>query len=63
MRTLARKQNRTVCAMARLPPKENNDGEDSSGDEQIQLDPYCIFGRYFHQKDDKGAGKGKGSYG
>ena len=48
--------------MAGLPPKEekeDNDGEDSSGDEQIRLDPYCVFDRYFCDKDDKGAGKGK----
>ena len=51
--------------MAGLPPKEkeDSDGEDSSGDEQIRLDPYCVFDRYFREKDGKGAGKGKGSRG
>ena len=43
--------------------KEDSDGEDSSGDEQIRLDPYCVFDRYFREKDGKGAGKGKGSRG
>ena len=52
--------------MAGLLPTEekaNSDGEDSSGDKQIQLDPYCVFDRYFREKDGKGAGKGKGSRG
>ena len=52
--------------MAGLPPKEekeDNYGEDIFGDEQIRLDPYCVFDRYFHEKDGKGAGKGKGSRG
>ena len=49
--------------MAGLPPKEGSDGEDSSGDEQIRLDPYCVFDRYFCEKDDKSAGKGDGSRG
>ena len=43
--------------MVGLPPKEekkDNDNEDSSGDERI---------RHFREKDDKGAGKGKGSRG
>ena len=41
-RALARERNRAVRAMAGLPPKEEEsiDGEDSSGDEQIRLDPY-----------------------
>jgi hypothetical protein len=60
-RALAREQNREVRAMAGLPPNEKEDSEDSSGDEQIRLDPYCIFDRYFREKDDKGVGKGKGS--
>ncbi|XP_044335550.1 uncharacterized protein [Triticum aestivum] len=29
----------------------------------IRLDPYSIFDRYFREKDDKGAGKCKGSFG
>ena len=52
--------------MVGLPPKEekaDSDGEDSPDDEQIRLDPYCVFDRYFHVKDGKGAGKGKGSRG
>jgi hypothetical protein len=64
-RALARKQNQAVRAMAGLPPKEekDSDGEDSSGDEHIRLDPYCVLERYFHEKDGKAAGKGKGSRG
>lgn len=60
---LAREQNRTVCVMAGLPPKEDSDGEDNSGDEQIRLDPYYVFDRYFREKHDKGVGKGKASRG
>ena len=48
------------------PPKEekeDNDGEDSSGDEKIWLDPYCVLDLYFREKDGNGAGKGKGSWG
>ena len=44
--------------MAGLPQKE-----DSSGDEQIRLDPYYVFDRHFREKDGKGAGKGKGRRG
>jgi hypothetical protein len=65
-RTLAREQNRAVRAVARLPPKEekeDSDDEDSSADEQIRLDPYRVFDRYFREKDGKGAEKGKGSRG
>jgi hypothetical protein len=64
-RALAREQSQAVRAMAGLPPKEekDSDGEDSSGDEQIRLDPYCVFERYFREKDGKDAGKGKGSRG
>ena len=61
-RALAREQNRSVCAMAGLPPKEDSDGEDNSGDEQIRLDPYYVFDRYFREKDGKGTGKGEGSH-
>ena len=43
--------------MVGLPPKEE---EDNSDDEQIRLDPYCVFNLYFHEKDCKGVGKGKG---
>ena len=53
-RTLAREQHRMVRAMARLPSKKEK--EDNSGDEQIRLDPYCVFDRYFHDKDVKGKG-------
>ena len=52
--------------MAGLPPKkdkEDIDGSNSSGEERIHLDPYCVFDRYFREKDGKGAGKGKGSRG
>jgi hypothetical protein len=52
--------------MAGLTPKEekeDSDGEDNFDDEQIRLNPYCVFERYFREKDDKGAGKGKGSRG
>ncbi|KAE8819523.1 Pyrophosphate-energized vacuolar membrane proton pump [Hordeum vulgare] len=48
-RALTREQNRAVREMIELPPKEENDvssGEDSSGDEQNRLDPYCIFDWY-----------------
>ena len=47
--------------MAGLPPKEET--EDSSCDEQIRLVPYCVFDRYFREKDDKGTGNGKGGRG
>ncbi|KAE8785392.1 Phytosulfokines 5 [Hordeum vulgare] len=46
---LAREQNRAVREMVGLPPKEEkvvSGGEDSSGDEQIRFEPYCIFDRY-----------------
>ncbi|KAE8791688.1 Phytosulfokines 5 [Hordeum vulgare] len=62
---LAREQNRAVHEMARLPlkvEKEVGDGEDSSGDEHIQLDPYCFFDQYFREKDDKDSEKRKGSH-
>ena len=61
-RAFTREKNRAVLAMSGLPPKEekaDSDGEDNSGDEQIRLDPYCVFDRYFREKDDKGVGKGK----
>ena len=47
--------------MAGLPSKKEK--ADSDGHEQIRLDPYCVFDRYFREKDDKGVGKGKGSRG
>ncbi|KAE8800571.1 Pyrophosphate-energized vacuolar membrane proton pump [Hordeum vulgare] len=65
-RTLAHEQNRVVREMAGLPSKEVKEvsgGEDNSGDEQIRLNLYCIFDRYFRNKDDKGAGKDKDSRG
>lgn len=49
--------------MAGRPPKEDNDGEDRSDNEQIRLDPYYAFDRCFRQKSNKGARKGKGSRG
>lgn len=44
------------------PPKEEEkegagDGSDSSSNEQIRLDPCCVFDRYF--RDEEGKGKGK----
>ncbi|KAE8784424.1 Phytosulfokines 5 [Hordeum vulgare] len=60
-RALAREQNRAVRKMAGLPPKEVSGGEVNSDDVQIRLDLYCIFDRYFHDKDNKGVGKDKGS--
>ena len=49
--------------MSGLPPKPNEEKEDSDGEEKIRLDPCCVFDRYFHEKDGKGAVKGKGSRG
>ncbi|KAE8814961.1 Phytosulfokines 5 [Hordeum vulgare] len=49
--------------MSGLPPKEEKEvsgDEDNSGDEQIQFDPYCVFNRYYYDKDNKGARKDKG---
>ncbi|KAE8819607.1 E3 ubiquitin-protein ligase XB3 [Hordeum vulgare] len=43
--------------------KEVGDDEDNSDDEQIRLNPYCVFDRYFRKRDDKGFRKGKGSHG
>ena len=66
MRALPREQKRAVRATAGLSPKEekgDSDVEDSSRDEQIRLDPYSVFDRYFHEKDGKGAVKGMGSRG
>ncbi|KAE8784876.1 hypothetical protein D1007_41493 [Hordeum vulgare] len=60
---VAGKHNRTVHEMARLPSKEEkevSDSENNSDDEQIRLDPYRVFDRYFR---DKGVGKDKGSRG
>ncbi|KAE8800493.1 Phytosulfokines 5 [Hordeum vulgare] len=61
---LAREQDRAVYEMVRLPSKEEeelSDDEGNSSDEQIWLDPYCAFDRYFGEKDGKGSGKHKGS--
>ena len=48
-----------------LPPKEEkeeaSDGPDSFDSEQIQLNPFCIFDRYFRNND--GNTKGKASLG
>ncbi|KAE8793986.1 hypothetical protein D1007_31275 [Hordeum vulgare] len=63
---LTREQNRAVREIAGLPSKEVEEvsgGEDSFDDKQIWLNPYCIFDRYFDEKDDKGPGKGKGNHG
>ena len=49
--------------MARLPPKEDSDGKDSSGNKQIWLNPYATFDRYFRENDGKGAEKCQGSRG
>ncbi|KAE8768222.1 Pyrophosphate-energized vacuolar membrane proton pump [Hordeum vulgare] len=43
MHVLAREQDQAVREMAGLPPKEDIDGKDSSNDEQIRLDLYCVF--------------------
>mgnify|MGYP006268395111 CR=1 FL=1 len=43
--------------------KEDNDVSDNSGDEQMRLDPFSVFERYFREKDSKGTGKGMGSHG
>ncbi|KAE8772143.1 Phytosulfokines 5 [Hordeum vulgare] len=62
--TLAREQNRAVRETVVLPQnegKEVNRGEGSSGDEQIRLNPYCVFEPYFQDKDGKGTRKDKGS--
>lgn len=61
-RALAREQSRAVCAMARLRPKEEgyeSDWADNSDKAETQLDPYCVFDRYFRYKDTKGSDKGK----
>ena len=39
--------------------KEDIDGSDNSGYEQIRLDLYCVFDRYFREMESKGVGKGK----
>ncbi|KAE8801850.1 hypothetical protein D1007_22477 [Hordeum vulgare] len=63
-RALVREQNRAAREMTGLTSKEErevSDNEDSSDDEHIRLEQYYVFDRYFHDNDDKGAGKGKGS--
>ncbi|KAE8777782.1 Pyrophosphate-energized vacuolar membrane proton pump [Hordeum vulgare] len=55
--TFARELNRTVHAVAGLPPKkekEGKDGSNNSDNEQTRLDPYSVLDRYFCEKDDKG---------
>ncbi|KAE8783089.1 Phytosulfokines 5 [Hordeum vulgare] len=52
---LSREQNRVVHEIVGLPPKEVSDDEDNSGDKHTRLDPYLVFDRYFHEKDDKGS--------
>ena len=59
---LTREQNRAVRAMAGLPPKEEKEdihGSDNIDYEQIWLDLYCVFDRYFREMESKGVGKGK----
>ncbi|KAE8810917.1 hypothetical protein D1007_12267 [Hordeum vulgare] len=61
---LDREQNRVVCKMVELSPKEEKEdtnNEDNSDDEQKRLNPYRVFNRYFSEKDNNGVGKGKGS--
>ncbi|KAE8798469.1 Phytosulfokines 5 [Hordeum vulgare] len=61
---LAREQSWLVREMAKIPPKkekEASDGEDSDDDEQIRLDPYSVFDRYFREKEYKGSRKDKGN--
>ncbi|KAE8796205.1 E3 ubiquitin-protein ligase XB3 [Hordeum vulgare] len=62
---MAKAEDWEVCEMDGLPSREKevSGGEDISGDEQIRLDPYCVFDRYFRDKDGKDAGKDKGSRG
>ena len=63
---LTREQNQAVCAMVGLSPKEekeDSDGSDISGDEEILLDTYRVFDCYFRKKDGKGARKGKDNHG
>ncbi|KAE8785481.1 hypothetical protein D1007_40829 [Hordeum vulgare] len=65
-RALACEQDRAIREMAGLPPKEEKEAssnEDTTGSEQIWLDAYCVFYRYFHDKDGMGAGKDKGNRG
>ena len=43
--------------------EETTDGpeaSDNSGSEQIMVDPYCVFGRYFRDEYGKGKGRGRG---
>lgn len=62
VKEMTKEQCRAVRAMAGLPPKEEKveegDGSDSSGSEQIRLDPFCVFDRYCRTDDGKGKGKG-----
>ncbi|KAE8817720.1 Phytosulfokines 5 [Hordeum vulgare] len=49
--------------MGGLPPteeKEVSGGEDSFSNEKIRPDPYYVYDRYFHKKDDKDVRKDKG---
>lgn len=59
---MALEQRRAFCELSGLPSpaEEAEDADhasDSSGSEQIKLDPYCVFDRY-RDKEDKGKGKG-----
>ena len=63
VKAMSKAQSMAVHAMTGLPPKdkkEDSDGSNSSDDEQTRLDPYCIFDRYFRERDGKGDVKGKG---
>ena len=62
MRALAREQARAIRAMAGLPHKEEGDESIWTGifgEEENQLDPYCVFDCNFRDKDAKGSDKGK----
>ncbi|KAE8779064.1 hypothetical protein D1007_47948 [Hordeum vulgare] len=60
-RALAQEKNRAIFEMVGLPSKDEeevSDGESSSDENQIRLNPYYVFDSYFDEKDDKGSGKG-----
>jgi hypothetical protein len=67
VKEMEKTQSRVVCTMAGLPRKEekveDDHGSDSSDCEQIRLDPFCVFNRYYRTVDGKGKGKSKGSHG
>ena len=67
LKVIAKEQSRAGRAMSGLPPKEHkgedSDRSDSSGSEQIRIDPLCCFDRCCHKAAWKGKGKGKGGRG